>query len=158
MKTQIFTLLILFTIGTFAEAEQKLHRSPWGGGYNQEDIEDPYYFIHPIQKRAAIFVGGCGKGSQDLNSKTAYLRIQHPILKRAIKAKLNLNEEFTAMYFLMNGEKQYLNILDEDFIDAYCRVSGNQTIPVSLDGFQVDTQYEKKYLQKFVIEKVYLNE
>lgn len=48
------------------------------------------------------------------------------------------------MYFLMNGEKQYLNILDEDFIDAYCRVSGNQTIPVYLDGFQIDTQYEKK--------------
>lgn len=47
MKIQIFTLLILLAIGMFAKADQKLHRSPWGGGYNQEDIEDPYYLFIP---------------------------------------------------------------------------------------------------------------
>ena len=72
----------------------------------------------------AEFIGNCGKASQILDNRTAYLRIRDSYLKNEIKNKLMKNEEFTAMSFIWNGQSKYLTVLDKNL---FMSIVVNQT-------------------------------
>lgn len=157
MKIYIMTLCVVFSTFTFAGKALNSQRSIWDGDYDQPDLRDPNYFVHRFKRMPAEFIGNCGKASQILNNRTAYLRIRDSYLKNEIKNKLMKNEEFTAMSFIWNGQSKYLTVLDKKFIHEYCGQSNKDKIPIYVDGFQIDIQFEHEYEQEIIIDKVHMN-
>ena len=154
MKIYIMTLCVVFSTFTFAGKALNSQWFIWDGDYDQPDLRDPYYFVHRFKRMPTEFIGNCGKASQILNNRTAYLRIKNSRLKAEIKNKLAKREEFTAMSFLWNGKSEYLTVLDKKFIYEYCGQSNKDKIPIYVYSFQIDIQFEQEYRRKLIVEKM----